>query len=230
MLNPDLCSRLCACIALAVVFVQGSCGVCIHVTPGLAGIQAYGTILPLIMETQGACLCLWSFCLDFLECPSLFFSTIQTHKQYESSTEAPSPLLMNFILAGASPLHYYSIGFKPHHLTLNYTGRTDAEAPILWPPGVKNCSLEKTLMLGKTEGRRRRMGWQQRKRWLDSVTDSMDMNLSKSRNSEGQGCLVCLSRWGGKESGMTYQLQQHILLHCLLLFLDYQSHLHNYIL
>ena len=76
------------------------------------------------------------------------------------------------------------------------------------------------------------MGWQQRKRWLDSVTDSMDMNLSKSRNSVGQGCLVCLSRWGGKESDMTYQLQQqqHILLHCLLLFLDYQSHLHNYIL
>ena len=38
-------------------------------------------------------------------------------------------------------------------------------------------SLEKTLMLGKTEGRRRR-GWQ-RMRWLDSVTDSVDMNLSK---------------------------------------------------
>ena len=38
-------------------------------------------------------------------------------------------------------------------------------------------SLEKTLMLGKIEGRRRR-GWQ-RMRWLDSITDSMDMNLSK---------------------------------------------------
>ena len=37
--------------------------------------------------------------------------------------------------------------------------------------------LEKTLMLGKTEGKRRR-GWQ-RMRWLDSITDSMDMNLSK---------------------------------------------------
>ena len=38
-------------------------------------------------------------------------------------------------------------------------------------------SLEKTLMLGKTEGRRRR--WQQRMRWLDRITDSMDMSLSK---------------------------------------------------
>ena len=38
-------------------------------------------------------------------------------------------------------------------------------------------SLEKTLMLGKTEGNRRR--WRQRMRWLDSLTDSMDMSLSK---------------------------------------------------
>ena len=42
-------------------------------------------------------------------------------------------------------------------------------------------SLEKTLMLGKTEGRRRR--GQQRMRWLDSITHSMDMNLSKLRET-----------------------------------------------
>ena len=56
-------------------------------------------------------------------------------------------------------------------------GRTDveAEAPILWPPDVKNW-LEKTLILGKIEGRRR---GQQRMRWLDGITDSMYMSLGK---------------------------------------------------
>ena len=58
-----------------------------------------------------------------------------------------------------------------------FIGRTDAKAetPILWPPNAKVDSFEKTLMLGKIEGRRRR--GQRRMRWLYSITNSMDMGL-----------------------------------------------------
>ena len=58
-----------------------------------------------------------------------------------------------------------------------FIGRTDlkAETPILRPPHVRVDSLEKTLILGKIEGRRRR--GRQRMRWLDGITDSMDMDL-----------------------------------------------------
>ena len=66
-------------------------------------------------------------------------------------------------------------------------------------------SLEKTLMLGKIEGERRR--GQQRMRWLDGITDSMDMNLSKlSGVGDGQGGLACCSPWGCKELDTTEQL------------------------
>ena len=61
-----------------------------------------------------------------------------------------------------------------------FIGRTDAgtETPILWPPNSKKTVLlEKTLMLGKIEGRRRR--GPQRMRWLDGITDLMDMSLSR---------------------------------------------------
>ena len=61
-------------------------------------------------------------------------------------------------------------------------------------------SSERTLMLRKSEGRRR---GQQRRRWLDGITDSMDESEPIPENSEGQGSLVCCSPWGCKESDMT---------------------------
>ena len=85
-----------------------------------------------------------------------------------------------------------------------FIGRTDAEAetPILWPPDAKTASLEKTLMLGKIEGRRRRglaedemVGWHHQHNghgfgWTPGVGDV-------------QGALVCCGSWGHKDSDTT---------------------------
>ena len=67
-------------------------------------------------------------------------------------------------------------------------------------------SLEKTLMLGGIGGRRRR-GWQ-RMRWLDGITNLMDMSLNEWTPGvgDGQGDLACCDSWGCKESDMTEQL------------------------
>ena len=58
-------------------------------------------------------------------------------------------------------------------------------------------SLEKTLMLGEIECKRGQR--RQRMRWLDNITDLMDINLSKLWESEGWGSLVCYSSWGQKQ-------------------------------
>ena len=81
------------------------------------------------------------------------------------------------------PYGSHTVGLGDHTLKITnpkeFIGRTDAEAeaPVFGHLIWRTDSLEKTLMLGKIEGRRRR--GQQRMRWLDGIPDSMDMSLNK---------------------------------------------------
>ena len=98
-----------------------------------------------------------------------------------------------------------------------FIGRTDVEAEtrILWPPDEKSESLEKTLILGKIEGRRRR-GWQ-RIRWLDGITD---MGLSKLWGlvmyMEAWHAVVhgVKSDWNDTDTDTKTELRQYYFLKC----------------
>ena len=81
-----------------------------------------------------------------------------------------------------------------------FIGNTDAEAeaPICWHLMEKADPLEKTLMPGKIEGRRRR--GRQRKRWLDDIIDSMDMSLSRFWEMVKDRETWCASVHGGAKS------------------------------
>ena len=70
-------------------------------------------------------------------------------------------------------------------------------------------SLEKTLMLGGIGGRRRR--GRQRMKWLDGITNLMDVSLGKLGVGDGQGGLACCDSRGRKESDMTERLNLMML-------------------
>ena len=99
-----------------------------------------------------------------------------------------------------------------------FIGRTDAEVPMsTW----RADSLEKTLMLGKIEGGRRR--GRQRTRWLDGITDSMDMTEQVPGDGEGQESLACYSPWGCKESDIIERLKNNKYLLYSIYFLHEKS-------
>ena len=78
-------------------------------------------------------------------------------------------------------------------------------------------SLEKNLILGKMESKRR--SGQQRMRWLNSITDSVDMKFLQTPGERlGQGCLECCNSWDPKELDMTYQLNNSYKCHTSLMW------------
>ena len=97
----------------------------------------------------------------------------------------------NSLLLSLREINYeYSLQVLMLKLKLHYFGHLMQRAN----------SLEKTLILGKTEGKRR-IG-RQSMRWLDNIINSMDMNLSKLQEIV-KGNLACCSSWGHKQLDMT---------------------------
>jgi len=114
-----------------------------------------------------------------------------------------------------SPLDYKEI--KPVHPKGNQywiligSPDAEAEAPILWPPDVKNWHIRKDPDAGRLKNEGRKRVGRQRMRWLDGITDSMHMSLSKPQEmvDDRQENLVCWSPLGHKELDTTKRLNSN---------------------
>ena len=87
-----------------------------------------------------------------------------------------------------------------------FTGRTEAEGPVLWPPVAKNCLTGKDPDARKDWSKRER--GLQRMRWLDSITYSVNMNLSKLWEIVEDRGVWCAAVLGMVESNMTATKQE----------------------
>ena len=103
----------------------------------------------------------------------------------------------------------------------------EAEAPILWPPHAKSQLIGKDPDAGKGwEQKGARMRWEQRMRWLDGITNSMDKSLFEQTqgDDEGRGGLACCSTCGHKGSDTTYWLNNNSCAFYVLCDIQFISH------